>query len=94
MVHSMGSVKGLLGTVRSELEGKLPEISTGIGDVEDSLEDLTIEIGEAVDADGMAIPVNDESARILKEADLTAEQKMRDKFPDIPQIPNPAHRVR
>ena len=34
MVHSMGSVRGLLGTVRGELEGKLPEISTGIGDVE------------------------------------------------------------
>jgi len=40
----MGSVKGLLGTVRSELEGKLPEISTGIGDVEDSLENLTMEL--------------------------------------------------
>ncbi len=72
MVHSMGSVRGLLGTVRGELEGKLPEISTGIGDVEDSLENLTMEIGEAVDADGMSIPVNDESAHILKEADLMA----------------------
>ena len=94
MVHSMGPVKQLLGTVRGELEGKLPEISTGIGDVEDSLENLTMEIGQAVDADGMTIPVNDESAHILKEADLMAEQKMREKFPEIPQIPNPAHRVR
>src|SRR2546430_9316164 len=94
MVHSMGSVRGLLGTVRDELEGKLPEISTGIGDVEDSLENLTMEIGEAVDSDGMTIPVNDESAHILKEADLMAEQKMREKFPEIPQIVNPAHRVR
>ena len=94
MVHSMGSVRGLLGTVRGELEGKLPEISTGIGDVEDSLENLTMEIGEAVDSDGMSIPVNDESAHILKEADLMAEAKMREKFPEIPQIVNPAHRVR
>jgi len=94
MVHSMGSVRGLLGTVRGELEGKLPEISTGIGDVEDSLENLTMEIGEAVDSDGISIPVNDESAQILKEADLLAEAKMREKFPEIPQIVNPAHRVR
>src|SRR3989442_13947224 len=42
----------------------------------------------------MSIPVNDESAHILKEADLVAEQKMREKFPEIPQIVNPAHRVR
>jgi len=94
MIHSMSSVKGLLGTVRGELEGKLPEISTGISDVEDSLEGLTMEIGEAVDSDGLTIPVNDESAHILKEADLLAEQKMREKFPEIPQIVNPAHRVR
>src|SRR5437879_12763704 len=93
MVHSMGSVRGLLGTVRGELEGKLPEISTGIGDVEDSLESLTMEIGEAVDADGMSIPVNDESAHILKEADLVAEQKMRKKCPEIPKTVNRAQRV-
>jgi division protein CdvB (Snf7/Vps24/ESCRT-III family) len=37
---------------------------------------------------------SDDSARILKEADLMAEQKMKEKFPEIPQIPIDAHRVR
>src|SRR5207237_8675258 len=50
MVHSMGSVRGILSSVKNELEGKLPEISTGIHDIEDSLENLTTEIGEVVDA--------------------------------------------
>ena len=94
MVHSMGSVKGILTTVRGELEGKLPEISTGINDIEDSLENLTMEIGEVVDADGTYVLPSDESASILKEADLMAEQKMKEKFPEIPQIPVDAHRVR
>src|SRR5437899_12041129 len=94
MVHSMGSVRGLLTTVKNELEGKLPEISTGIHDIEDSLENLTTEIGEVVDADGAYVLPSDDSARILKEADLMAEQKMREKFPEIPQIPIDAHRVR
>jgi division protein CdvB (Snf7/Vps24/ESCRT-III family) len=94
MVHSMGSVRGILTIVKGELEGKLPEISTGINDVEDSLENLTMEIGEAVDADGNYVLPSDESAAILKEADLMAEQKMREKFPEIPQIPVDAHRVR
>ena len=94
MVHSMGAVKGILGTVRGELEGKLPEISTGLGDVEDSLSNLTAEIGEAVESEGTTIPSNDESARILKEADLTAEQKMKEKFPEIPQIYNDPTRLR
>src|SRR2546426_1703333 len=94
MVHSMGSVRGLLGTVRGELEGKLPEISTGIHDIEDSLENLTTEIGEVGDADGTYVLPSDDSARVLKEADLMAEQKMREKFPEIPQIPIDAHRVR
>lgn len=94
MVHSMGSVRGILTNVRGELEGKLPEISTGINDIEDSLENLTSEIGEAVDSDGNYVLPNDESASILKEADLMAEQKMKEKFPEIPQIPVDAHRVR
>jgi division protein CdvB (Snf7/Vps24/ESCRT-III family) len=94
MIHGMGSVRGILTTVRSELEGKLPEISTGIHDIEDSLENLTTEIGEAVDADGNYVLPSDDSARILKEADLMAEQKMKEKFPEIPQIPIDAHRVR
>ncbi|HEX4921061.1 MAG TPA: Snf7 family protein, partial [Candidatus Bathyarchaeia archaeon] len=94
MVHSMGSVRGILTNVRGELEGKLPEISTGINDIEDSLENLTSEIGEAVDSDGNYVLPNDESASVLKEADLMAEQKMKEKFPEIPQIPVDAHRVR
>jgi division protein CdvB (Snf7/Vps24/ESCRT-III family) len=94
MVHSMGSVRGILTTVKQELEGKLPEISTGINDVEDSLENLTMEIGESVDADGNYVLPSDESAKILKEADLMAEQKMKEKFPEIPQIPADAHRIR
>ena len=94
MVHSMGSVRGILTTVKGELEGKLPEISTGINDIEDSLENLTSEVGEAVDAEGAYVLPNDESASILKEADLMAEQKMKEKFPEIPQIPVDAHRIR
>ncbi len=94
MVQSMGAVKGIVGTVRGELEGKLPQISTSLGDVEDSLASLTMEVGEAVDSDATYIPANDESARILKEADLMAEQKMKEKFPEIPQITNDPTRLR
>ena len=94
MVHSMGSVRGILTSVKGELEGKLPEISTGINDIEDSLENLTSEIGDAVDADGTYVLPSDESASILKEADLMAEQKMKERFPEIPPIPVDAHRLR
>jgi len=94
MIHSMGAVKGIIGAVRGELEGKLPQISTSLGDVEDSLASLTMEVGEAVDSGGTFIPASDESARVLKEADLMAEQKMKEKFPEIPQIYNDPARLR
>jgi len=94
MAHGMSMVKGILGSIRRELEGKLPEISTGIGDVEDSLERLTGEIGQTIDADGVSIPSSDESARILREADLVAEQKMREKFPEIPNTATGANKLR
>ncbi len=94
MAHGMSMVKGILGSIRGELEGKLPEISTGIGDVEDSLERLTGEIGQTIDADGVSIPSSDESARILREADLVAEQKMKEKFPEIPNTATGANKLR
>ncbi len=94
MVHSMGAVKGILGVVRGELEGKLPDISTSLGDVEDSLSNLTAGIGEAVESEGTYVPASDESARVLKEADLMAEQKMKEKFPEIPQIYSDPARLR
>ena len=94
MVHSMGAVKGIVGTVREELEGKLPQISTSLADVEDSLASMTMEIGDAVDSESAYVPANDESARILREADLTAEQKMKEKFPEIPQIITDPARLR
>ena len=80
----MSMVKSVLGNIKAELQGKLPDIATGIGDVENSLEILTSDIGQAIDADGVYVLANDESARILKEADLVAEQKMSQKFPEIP----------
>lgn len=94
MVHSMGAVKGILGTVRGELEGKLPEISTSLGDVEDSLSNLTVEIGDAVESEGTFIPASDESARVLREADMMAEQKMKERFPEIPQVIQDPAKVR
>ena len=84
LAHGMSLVKTVLGTIKNELQGKLPEISTGIADVEDSLQNITMDIGQAIDVDGMSAIANDESARILKEADLVAEQKMTEKFPEIP----------
>ncbi len=84
VASGMSMVKSVLGNIKAELQGKLPDIATGIGDVENSLEILTSDIGQAIDADGVYVLANDESARILKEADLVAEQKMSQKFPEIP----------
>ncbi len=93
MVQGMRQVKGIIGLVRTELEGRLPELSTGLSDVEDSLAGMTMEVGEAVDIEGASVVANDESARILKEADLMAEQKMKEKFPEIPQVARDAGRI-
>jgi len=94
MVQGMSQVKGIIRLVRTKLEGRLPELSTGLGDVEDSLAGLTLEVGEAVDIEGASVVASDESARILKEADMMAEQKMKERFPEIPQMARDAGRVR
>src|SRR2546428_13674062 len=52
MVQGMSQVKGIIGLVRTELEGRRRGLSTGLGDVEDCRAGLALEGGEAVHIEG------------------------------------------
>ena len=83
----MSSVLSVIGGVKTQLENMLPEISTELSDIGESLQTTVVEMGEATEQSfDISIPTEDAN-KILVEAGVVAEQKMKDQFPEMPSIP-------
>ncbi|MBS7626431.1 hypothetical protein KEJ51_05255, partial [Candidatus Bathyarchaeota archaeon] len=87
IAYQMNLVGSVLSIVRNDLQNLMPDISTELADVNDTLQSVILEAGEATEQNlDFNIPT-EESEKILKEATTLAEQKMRERFPEMPQIP-------
>jgi division protein CdvB (Snf7/Vps24/ESCRT-III family) len=87
IAYQMNLVGSVLSIVRNDLQNLMPDISTELADVNDTLQSVILEAGEATEQNlDFNIPT-EESEKILKEATALAEQKMRERFPEMPQIP-------
>jgi division protein CdvB (Snf7/Vps24/ESCRT-III family) len=76
-------------SVRSGLSGILPHAEKELGEIGTMLNDIMIEAGETTGfAPDFAVASEDAKA-ILSEAALVAEQKMKEKFPELPSLKQP-----
>jgi division protein CdvB (Snf7/Vps24/ESCRT-III family) len=83
----MKPVAVVVNTIKTQLQGILPQVSLELASVNESLEDLASQVGDAAE-ESFAIPVSGEDGqKILSEANAVAEQKMRERFPDLPPVP-------
>ena len=87
VTYLMSSVLSVIGGVKTQLENMLPEISTELSDIGESLQSMVVEMGEATEQSFDTSIPTEEANKILGEASVVAEQKMKDKFPEIPSIP-------
>jgi division protein CdvB (Snf7/Vps24/ESCRT-III family) len=78
---------------KTQLEGVLPEASLELSSVNESLEYLVLEVGEATEQSFDMSVTSDDGQKILSEANVVAEQKMRERFPDLPAVPTQEARV-
>ncbi len=93
VAQAMRPVASVVRTIKTQLEGVLPDVSMELASVNESLEYLVTEVGEATDQ-SFDISVSGEDAqRILSEANIVAEQKMRERFPELPPVPTQEARV-
>jgi division protein CdvB (Snf7/Vps24/ESCRT-III family) len=76
-------VAKVVGAVRSQLSGIMPQVSYELSEVGEALNSIMIDAGVAVSG-GVEIEASSEAQSILNEASIVAEQKMREKFPEIP----------
>jgi len=95
-VHQLGEtaaaiipVARILKAVQKDLAGVIPEVSYEIGVISDEIGKMVVEVGEAT---GMVVDMeaaSEEAKKILEEASAVAEQRLKEKLPELPTIPTP-----
>jgi division protein CdvB (Snf7/Vps24/ESCRT-III family) len=84
VVSTLGPAVGVLRSVRAGLVSVFPEAETELGEIGNLLSGIMIEAGQS---SGMTLnfdTVNEDAQKILAEAATVAEQKVKDKFPELP----------
>ena len=84
VVSTLGPAVGVLRTVKSGLVSVFPEAENELGEIGNMLSGIMVEAGQG---SGMTLnfdSVNEDASKILEEAATVAEQKVKDKFPELP----------
>ncbi|NWF87565.1 hypothetical protein HXY32_07155 [Candidatus Bathyarchaeota archaeon] len=84
VVSTLGPAVGVLRSVRTGLASVFPEAESELGEIGNLLSGIMIEAGQS---SGMTLnfdTVNEDATKILTEAATVAEQRIKDKFPELP----------
>jgi division protein CdvB (Snf7/Vps24/ESCRT-III family) len=84
VVSTLGPAVGVLRTVRSGLTRVFPEAESELGEIGNLLSGIMIDAGQG---SGMSInfdTANEDAQKILTEAATVAEQRIKDKLPELP----------
>jgi division protein CdvB (Snf7/Vps24/ESCRT-III family) len=79
-------VAGVIKELRNILRGVMPEMSLELQEIEEGLRDVVISTGEALGTPIGDIYASPEARKILEEAKIVAEQRMKEKFPELPVV--------
>lgn len=86
---SLAPVLGVVRELRGMVRGLMPEFSYEMLELEESLREVVLETGE-----GLAAPYTEatyaspEARKILEEARIVAEQRIKESFPALPSVPS------
>jgi division protein CdvB (Snf7/Vps24/ESCRT-III family) len=89
LAHNMTPIVGLISTLRKQISGIMPEVSSELGMVSETLREIVLETGTATGGLVSTEVTTPEAQTILSEASTVAEQRMKEKFPEIPATPSP-----
>jgi division protein CdvB (Snf7/Vps24/ESCRT-III family) len=84
VVSTLGPAVGVLRSVRTGLVSVFPEAESELGEIGNLLSGIMIEAGQS---QGMTLnfdAVNEDAGKILNEAATVAEQRIKEKFPELP----------
>jgi len=76
----------VLQSVRSGIAGILPNAGQELGEIAALLDDIMIETGQTTGAGFGFEAASEDAQKILNEAAVVAEQRMKEKFPELPTL--------
>jgi len=83
LVVAMAPAVEVVRSIKSSLAGVLPDAEQELSELSELLNSLVVEAGQ-VTGQALTLEATEEAQRILEEAMVVAEQKMREKLPEIP----------
>jgi len=90
IVVEMSPVAGVINSIKTHLAGVVPEVSYKLGEIGDTLNDLVMEAGGASSVSWNVSSSGEDADKILSDANVIAEQKMKEKFPTLPDTNLPS----
>ncbi|MEM2864495.1 MAG: hypothetical protein QW569_04970 [Candidatus Bathyarchaeia archaeon] len=83
LASAMSHIPQVIHMIRAQIAGIMPETSYELNDICATLEDIALQTGEAL-TDTSLQPSTEEAQTILREANVIAEQQVRERFPELP----------
>jgi len=90
VVVEMSPVAGVINSIKGHLAGVVREVSYKLGEIGDTLNDVVMESGGASSISWNVSTSGEDADKILSDANLIAEQKMKEKFPTLPETNLPS----
>ncbi len=84
IVVTLAPAMGVIRNIKSGLVSVLPEAENEISDISNLLGSILVDAGQLGSSTINFEAANEDAEKILAEASAVAEQKMRERFPDLP----------
>ncbi len=82
----MAPVLGVVKQTHSQLAGVVPQVAGELESVNGLLSDLSVGVGQVNSTTLVEQVTNEEAKQVLEESGAVAEQRLREKFPDLPNL--------
>ncbi len=83
---TLAPIGKVLSSIRSGVAGVLPNAETELGAIGNLLDEIMIEAGQTTGMGPDFGVANEDAIKILNEAAIVAEERMKEKFPELPSL--------
>ena len=84
IAYNMNAAAKVVTAIKNSLQNIVPEVSMKLEEINENLESMVFEVGEATEST-LSLAPTAEADKILKEANILAEQKLKEEFPELPE---------
>ncbi len=88
----MAPIMGVVRETKGKIAGVVPQVAGELDEVNTMLNDLSLEAGEVTGTSGPSLePTNEEAKKVLEETSAIAEERLRQHFPELPELESYQH---